>query len=60
LKPNESTESKTIDFELHGVRLPPMNEKDIVKGTSLEFVSMDVAILGEAHEEHASTAESKR
>ena len=60
LKPNESTESKTIDFELHGVRLPPVDAKDMMRGASLEFVSMDVAILGEGHEEHASTAENKR
>ena len=60
LKPNESTESKTIDFELHDVRLPSLNEKDMMKVMGLEFVSMNVAILGEDHEEHVSANDNKK
>ena len=59
LKPNESTEAKTIDFELHDVRLPPMDGKDILKALSMEFVSMEVAILGEG-QERTSAADSKK
>jgi hypothetical protein len=60
LKPNESTEPKTIDFQLQNVRLPPLNEKNMMKVMGLEFVSMDVAILGEAHEEHGANTDSKK
>ena len=60
LKPNASTEAKTINFELHDVRLPAMDEKDVMKALSLEFVSMDVAILGEGPDERASATDNKK
>ena len=47
LKPNSSTEPKTINFKVGDLQLPNREEKDVFKILSLEFVSMDVAILGE-------------
>jgi hypothetical protein len=58
LKPKASTDAKTINFALHDVHLPAMEGKDIVKVLGLEFVSMDVALLGEGV--HPSPAETKK
>ena len=53
LKPDQSTQPKTITFELRDVHLPPVDEKDITKALGLDFVDLDVAILGEPHEKSA-------
>jgi hypothetical protein len=58
LKPKASTAAKTIEFQLNEARLPPVDEKDVMKALSLEFVSMEVAILGEGHDEQPA-AEKK-
>jgi len=47
LKPDESTKTRTIKFEVKDVHLPPLEEKNILKNVQLAFVNADIQILGE-------------
>jgi hypothetical protein len=47
LEPERSTETKTIRFQLRNVAFPPVDEKNIYKVLSLEFVNLQVEILGD-------------
>ena len=47
LEPEQSTEAKTIRFQLRNVALPAVDEKNIYKVLSLEFANLQVEILGD-------------
>ena len=53
LEPKNSTRARTIKFHLNNVVLPPVDEKNIYKVLSLEFVNLQVEILGEPPQDQA-------
>ena len=46
LAPKQSTAPKTLRFQLKDVRLPEVDEKDVLKVLRLEFINLDLQILG--------------
>ncbi len=53
LEPKNSTQARTIKLHLNNVVLPTVEEKNIYKVLSLEFVNLQVEILGEPPQDQA-------